>query len=268
MSGRTLAAVIGVGVALAAPPLWSATQVLTGAAAFGDWHQDAPGVSRKITAADLPAPFATPSSRETAHIVSEPSGATPHVPPGFTVTRIADHLENPRAMTVAPNGDVFIAESRADQIVVLRGGQVSTFATGLDSPYGIAFYPPGPEPKFVYVGNTQSIVRFPYKNGDLKAGGQPETLVAPLSDSGSGHWTRDIAFSPDGKRMYVSVGSSTNDAENRPNQPPEPAWEAEHGLGAGWAHETNRADLLEFSAGGREGAGVRGGVAQLRRSRG
>jgi glucose/arabinose dehydrogenase len=255
MSGRPLAAIIGLAVALLAPPLLGATQLLTGQAAFGDWHRDAPGVSRKIAAADLPQPFASPSARETARIVPEPAGATLHVPPAFTVTRIADHLDNPRAVRVAPNGDVFIAESRADKIVVLRAGRVSTFATGLDGPYGIAFYPPGPDPKFVYVGNTQSIVRFPYKNGDVKASGAPETLVAPLSDSGSGHWTRDIAFSPDGRRMFVSVGSSSDDAENLPKMQLDQVrdWEGAHGLGAGWAHETNRADVLEFAPEGGKG---------------
>ena len=89
------------------------------------------------------------------------------------------------------------------------------FATGLDRPFGIAFYPAGPEPKYVYVGNTDSVVRFPYKNGDTKASGEAETIVKdiPSGDEevgGGGHWTRDLEFSPDGKTLYVSVGSRSN----------------------------------------------------------
>ncbi|HEX3884515.1 MAG TPA: sorbosone dehydrogenase family protein [Stellaceae bacterium] len=247
---------------------WAADQprVLTGAAAFGDWRQDAPGTVRKISAADLPAPFASPSARDTPRIVREPDGAKPSVPRGFSVARFADHLEGPRAIRVAPNGDVFVAESRAGAIVVLRPGKDApehqTFATGLDSPYGIAFWPPGPNPQYVYVGNTQSVVRFPYRNGDLRASGPAQTLVAPLAETGGGHWTRDIAFSPDGKQMYAAVGSSTNDAENMPKWSPDQIrpWEARHGLGAGWEHEANRADVRVFDPEGHGGKALATGI--------
>jgi glucose/arabinose dehydrogenase len=241
-------------VAAADPP-----QALTGSAAFGDWKQDAPGTRRKITATDLPQPFATGSTRETAHIVSPPAGAHPTAPPGFSATIFADHLQNPREIRVAPNGDIFVAESRADRIRVLRAGegtgkaeQNEIFATGLDSPFGIAFYPPGPNPQYVYVANTTSVVRFPYKNGDLKAGGPSETIVPSLVESGSGHWTRDIVFTPDGKHMFVSVGSGSNDAEGMPKTPPE-GWKASHPLGAAWGSEAGRADVLEFDPDGGNG---------------
>ena len=239
-----------VAVALAADP----PRLLTGTAAYGDWKADAPGVIRKVTSADLPPPFATGSTREAARIVSPPAGAQPATLPGFSATVFADHLQKPREIKVAPNGDVFVAESGADRIRVLRGTdkaeQSEIFATGLDSPFGIAFYPPGPDPQYVYVANTNSVVRFPYKNGDLKAGGPAETIVPSLVESGSGHWTRDVVFSPDGKHMFVSVGSGSNDAEGMSKAPPQ-GWVASHPLGAAWGSEAGRADVLEFDPGGR-----------------
>jgi glucose/arabinose dehydrogenase len=246
LSGAGLCAVAALAVA-ADPP-----KILSGQAAFGDWKADAPGTLRKITAADLPPPFATGSARESARVISPPAGARLATLPGFAVTLFADHLRNPREIRVAPNGDIFVAESRDDRVRVLRpadgGGKVEQneiFASGLDSPFGIAFYPPGPDPRFVYVANTTSIVRFPYKNGDLKASGPPETVVPDLVDSGAGHWTRDIVFSPDGKRMFVSVGSGSNDAEGMPKTAPD-GWAAAHALGATWGNETGRADVLVF----------------------
>jgi glucose/arabinose dehydrogenase len=190
--------------------------------------------------------------RETAVIVKPPADAQPSVPQGFSISLFADHLQAPREIRVAPNGDIFVAESRAGQIRVLRAAdgagkatQSEVFASGLDEPFGIAFYPPGPEPQFVYVANTNSVVRFPYKSGDLKASGAPETIVPQLAESGGGHWTRDVVFSADGKRMFVSVGSGSNDAEGIGKTAPE-GWEASHPLGAAWSGETGRADVLVF----------------------
>lgn len=210
-------AVLGIAaVALGADP----PPLLTGQATFGDWHGDAPGVRRKITAADLPPPFATPSVRESARVVSRPAGAALSLPPGFSAALVADRLDNPRAIRVAPNGDIFLAESRANRVRVLRASgeavkpeQNEIFASRLSSPFGIAFYPPGPDPQFVYVAEPDAIKRFPYRSGDLKASGPAETVVSILTGSGSGHWTRDIAFSADGKRMFVSVGSASNAGE-------------------------------------------------------
>jgi len=75
------------------------------------------------------------------------------------------------------------------------------FAENLRGPFGIAFYPLNGEPQWVYIANLNSVVRYPYRNGDLAARGPAETIVAKLSDTTGGHSTRDIAFSPDGKRM-------------------------------------------------------------------
>jgi glucose/arabinose dehydrogenase len=184
-----------------------AQTILTGAAAFGDWHADAPGVRRHITPDALPAPYATRSFGQAPEVIAQPPGATLHVPAGFAVSPFASGLDEPRTLRTAPNGDVFLAESGAGRIRVFTGQQSRVFATGLTQPFGIAFWPPGPSPKYVYVGETNRVVRFPYPNG-----GAPEVIVPSLPDGG--HWTRDIVFSPDGGRMFVSVGSATNDMQD------------------------------------------------------
>jgi glucose/arabinose dehydrogenase len=221
----------------------SPQKVLTGQGALGDWTTDAPGVRRRITLADLPRPFATESANNHPDIVRRPAGAWPKAPAGFVVEEFATELKNPRLIRTAPNGDLFVAESRPGRIHVLRApdgaGKVQTssvFAAGLDRPFGIAFYPPGPEPKWVYVGETGSVVRFPYQNGDLKSRGPKETIVGDIPSGGllegGGHWTRDIAFTNDGRKMFVSVGSRSNVAE-RSMDP-----------------EKNRADVLEYNPDG------------------
>ena len=161
---------------------------------------------------------------------SGPKGPGPRPPRGSRSTEFATGLTNPRVIMTAPNGDIFVAESQAGRVKVLRDADgdgkpevTEVFAEGLNQPFGIAFYPPGPNPTHVYVANTDSVVRFPYKNGDTKATGAPETIVKELPGyarlTGGGHWTRDVVFSPDGKRMFVSVGSRSNvdddEGENR-----------------------------------------------------
>jgi glucose/arabinose dehydrogenase len=217
---------------------------------FGDYRTDAPGVRHHITVSELPAPFATPSVHNGPKVVPRPGGAILKVPPGFTVALYASGLQNPRLMRTAPNGDVFVAESAQNRIRVLRGGssaEVSKiFAEGLDRPFGIAFYPPGPEPRFVYVGNVNSVVRFPYRNGDLTARGPMETLVSKLADTTGGHWTRDLAFSNDGSRLFVSVGSESNVADGLAAKSADEirAYESTHGVGSCWGSEEWRADVL------------------------
>jgi hypothetical protein len=226
----------------------------------GDYHGDAPSVRRHIKLADLPAPYATPSIGNGPRVVAPPPGAHLSVPAGFAVDVFARDLKQPRLLRSAPNGDLFVAESAAGQIRVLRTEEgssnpqtIEVFAASLDRPFGIAFYPPGPSPQWVYVANTNSIVRFPYANGDMKARGTPETVLAKITKSPGGHWTRDIAFSLDGKRMLVSVGSASNVADNLPQLFPDDIadWEAGHGLGSAWDYEANRADVLELDPDGR-----------------
>jgi glucose/arabinose dehydrogenase len=204
---------------------------ITGQAAFADYSQQKPGIRRKITVADLPEPKEDESVDNGPSLVPRPDGATPEVPAGFKVELYAEGFKEPRLIRTAPNGDLFLADSAAGSIRVLRGvdadgkAKVSeTFATGLDHPFGIAFYPLGENPKWVYVGNTTSVVRFAYKAGDLKATGAPETVVPVLPGyaqlRGGGHWTRDVVFSKDGQRMFVSVGSASNvdDTDTHPNE--------------------------------------------------
>lgn len=187
---------------------------------FTDYRSESPGRRHRITPLDLPVPYATPSANAQAQVIARPARAWPQAPPGFSVQLYASGLEGPRLMRAAPNGDVFLSESEAGKILVLRGvdpkGQVEmreTFATGLDKPFGIAFYPPGAAPEWVYVANTGAVVRFPYRNGDLKARGPAQKICEVPGRGllrGGGHWTRDIAFSLDGKTLYVSVGSKSN----------------------------------------------------------
>ena len=113
------------------------------------------------------------------------------------------------------------------------------FASGLDQPFGIAFYPPGSDPQWIYVANTGSVVRFPYRSGDLKARGKAEVIVRDLPHAKGrsvqrGHITRDIVFSQDGQQMFVSVGSASNEGEGmeKRNAGAIVRWEADHGLGS------------------------------------
>ena len=226
--------------------------VLAGMAAYGDWRTDHPGVVRKITPADLPAIGKTPVGVAPPAMVDKPAKESLDTLPGFSVSAFAK-LDAPRLIRVAPNGDIFVSEGDVGRVAVLRApagaaaaGTVERFAEGLKQPFGIAFYPPGPNPQWVYIANTDSVVRFPYRNGDLKARGAPETVIAKLTETHSDHWTRDIVFSPDGRRMYVSVGSGSNDAESMPKKTADEtkAWQAGHALGAAWGIETGRADVL------------------------
>ena len=181
---------------------------------FTDFRSEEPGRVHKITVQDLPAPYASKSADNGPHLVDRPNDAWPKAPAGFKVEQFASGLREPRLLLTAPNGDIFLAETGAGQIRVFRGltpdgkpQQAEVFASGLKRPYGIAFYPPGNDPQWVYVGSTESIVRFPYHSGDLHATGPSQHLV---DLPGGGHWTRDIQFSPDGKKMFIAVGSKSN----------------------------------------------------------
>jgi glucose/arabinose dehydrogenase len=233
--------VVAVSVFVSLQEISASGEVLTGQAAFTDYTKESPGIRRKLTVADLPAPYATLSADNPSHVVGRPASAWPHGPPGFKITLYATGLDNPRLIRTAPNGDLFLAESQSGKIRVFRGitpdgraAESHVFATGLRLPFGISFYPNGPDPKWVYVGNTDSVVRFPYENGDTQAHGQAQ-LLAELPGGagilrGRGHWTRDVVFSRDGKRMFVSVGSYSNVDDPDTH-----------------ARETRRAAILEFT---------------------
>jgi glucose/arabinose dehydrogenase len=173
---------------------------------------------RHVRAEDLPAPNATPSVSNIPEVVPRPKGAALRVPPGFTIREWAADLTNPRVLIVAPNGDVFVSESKANRVSVLRDkdgdGKAETravFAENLNRPFGLALYPPGPQPAYLYIANTDSVVRCPYRRGQMKAGGAPEVIVRDLPVGG--HWARNLRFSPDGKKMVLSVPSQLNIGE-------------------------------------------------------
>jgi glucose/arabinose dehydrogenase len=255
-----IAAAAALIASVTAIPLLAQTSadVLEGAAAFGDWHADRPGTRRLIRPQDLPPPDLTASTSNSVRTVRRTDDQKPIVPNGFEVNLFASGLTQPRLIRVAPNGDVFAAESGAGQIRVLRPNgaeapQSSIFASGLRGPFGIAFYPSGADPQWVYVGNTDSVVRFPYRSGDLAARG-PAEIVVPRLPTG-GHITRDVAFSPDGQTMYVSVGSETNVGSRMETLSAAELqmWVDSHPLGAAWGAETARADVLVFDPQGKNG---------------
>jgi glucose/arabinose dehydrogenase len=233
--------------------------VLQGKDAYGDWQSDKPGIVRLIRPQDLAKPGATPSVARFSRLVRRPSDASLQVPAGFRIELVAEGLRDPRVVRVAPNGDIFVAETRGGTIRVLRadadGAKVATnevFASGLKQPFGIAFFPNGDNPQWVYVANTDSVVRFRYQTGDLKARGKSETVVPSLPHDG-GHSTRDIVFTPDNKRMLVSVGSLSNVAEGMGNPPGGlDAWSRTQPLGAAWGSETERATVLAFNPDGKD----------------
>jgi glucose/arabinose dehydrogenase len=234
-------------------------------APFADWAQQKPGAPHKITVADLPGPAPEQAVDNGPTLVDRPEGAWPQAPAGYKVTLYAGgdappmtRAENqkqitqakegtfvmPRLIRTAPNGDLFLSDSQAGIVFVLRGtgpdgraAQTEKFATGLNHPFGIAFYP-AVNPKWVYVANTFTVVRYPYRTGDLHATGAAETVVGDLPGyaqlRGGGHWTRDVVFSPDEKRMFLSVGSASNidDPDTHPT-------------------EFHRADVLEFTPEGK-----------------
>ena len=248
------AAFIGLAASAPAQP---GGEVLEGKAAFTDWHADRPGLRRHIRPADLP-PANLAGSSSNGVRTARRGNEKPVVPPGFEISLFAEGLEQPRIIRAAANGDIFVAESAAGRVRVLRpqdGGKprVETFASGLTAPFGISFYPPGANPEWVYVANTNSVVRFAYRTGDLSARDKPEIVVPRLPTGG--HYTRDVVFSPDGSKMYVSVGSGSNVADGLGKLDPAAlsAWNAQHPPGAAWGFETERADVLVFDPDGKNG---------------
>ena len=231
--------------------------ILKGPAAFGGWEDSKPGVWRQIAPGDLPKPFATESASNAPGLVDRAADVKPVGLPGFSVELVKSGMQGPRVIRKAPNGDLFVADSVANEIYVLRmqDGEArpvedSVFASdGLNQPYGIAFYPLT-DPKWVYVGNADSIVRFPYKSGDLKTTGPAETIVAGIPSDY--HWTRDIAFSADGTTLLLAVGSGSNVGEDVTGEPQGGIgqWAKSRPLGEMWGGEEGRAAVIAFNPDG------------------
>ncbi|BAU64922.1 L-sorbosone dehydrogenase [Stanieria sp. NIES-3757] len=169
----------------------------------------------RITIDSLPQPFATQSASNSPNVIPVPENPTLNVPAGFQVNVFAEGLEQPRWMSLTPDGDVLVAESRRDRIRLLQDqngdgiaetNQVfGTSDNGLDQPFGMTFVGNN-----FYVANTGEVIRFDYQSGQtsLQGTGQPITQLTP--GGYNQHWTRNVIASPDGQKLYVSVGSATN----------------------------------------------------------
>jgi glucose/arabinose dehydrogenase len=232
------------------------------ASPFDSWRQDSPGVERMVNARDIP-PAKRGTGRESADLNNGPGFAPrgdrlPQVPAGFSVQLYASGLKQPRVLRVAPNGDVFLAESQGGRILVFQAadgvGRTATphvFADGLDRPYGIAFYPLGPDPQWVYVGLPDKIIRYPYHIGDLAAAGPAQVIVPDVPSTH--HWTRDVVVAADGRSLFYSVGSGSNDGGDMKPLAGErlKSFIAGHALGEAWGPELGRAEVRNFDPDGK-----------------
>ena len=208
----------------------------------------APGTG-PVDKLSLPAPFDTPSVRNTSKVVGWPKGKMPTAAPGFEVSLFAENLDNPRQAYVLPNGDILIVEAtrewigRADRpeksanrITLLRDTNGDgkpdvreTFLTGLNMPHGMVALG-----NWFYVGNTNGVVRYPYRTGQTKIEGKGEKILDLPTD---GHYTRNLLADPAGKKIYIAVGSASNvDEENT------------------WEKDQRRAGILEINP---DGSGMR-----------
>jgi glucose/arabinose dehydrogenase len=172
----------------------------------------APGAFAQVTdgkKVELPAPFASKSANNGAEEAKPPAGFLPTVPAGFKINVYAADFKAPRWMAVAPNGDVFLADSEAGKVIVLRDPQHTgsaqqneAFVSGLNQPYGIVFHD-----EYVYVADTDALLRFKYDAKTSKRTGEAEHLMDLPT---GGHWTRSLALAPDGKHLFVGIGSNSN----------------------------------------------------------
>lgn len=169
--------------------------------------------NHQVLAKDLPKPFASESARRSSRLIEQPENATLRMPKGFKIDIYAEgEFQYPRWMALAPNGDVFVADSRANSIIILRDkdkdGKAETrflWSDKLKQPFGMAFHK-----GWFYVANTDSVVRFNYKSGQTEAVGEPEQVIELTEGGYRQHWTRNIIFSPNGEKLYVSIGSKGN----------------------------------------------------------
>jgi glucose/arabinose dehydrogenase len=254
------------------------SEVRTGATAINDdLKSDAPGVRRHIKPSDLPAPpkqVGDPEASVAANVkvVAPPQGAAPKVPDGFAVQVFASGFKQPRTIRVAPNGDVFLSESGTGRVLVFgapsgsaaAGGtseKPEVFAQNLERPYGIAFVPPE-NPQYDYVAAANQVELDPYRDGEVKAAGPAEVVVDNIPTKR--HWTRDLAVSRDGKRLFLAVGSGSNlggDMDMSMSREKIRQLEKSHGRGAAWGPEENRAVVRVFDP---EGNRIRNYATGLR----
>jgi glucose/arabinose dehydrogenase len=211
------------------------------------------------TPPQLPAPDLSASKTKFSKVIGWPEGKTPIAPAGFTVTKFAGNIKNPRNIYVAPNGDILAVLSNSERtkkeqaenersgkaqseqggesantIVLFRDKDhdgkpelQTAFLSGLNQPYGVLIIG-----NTLYVGNTDGVYTYSYKTGDTKITGTGKKIVDLPAGGYNNHWTRNLIASPDNSRIYISVGSGSNAAE--------------HGV----ANEVRRADILEIKPDG------------------
>lgn len=179
---------------------------------------DRPGQKFQVSPTGLAKPYATPGVGNSPDEVSRPANAQPEVPKGFAISVFADRLDNARWLEVAPNGDVFLSEPSSGKVTLLRDSKQTgradqrfTFVNGLTRPHGLAL-----RDGYLYVGDTQAVWRVPYKDGQTTANARPQrvTKAKDLAPS-NGHWSRNIAFGPDGS-LYLALGSRDNISDYKP----------------------------------------------------
>lgn len=186
----------------------------------------------------LPAPFTTESVENRPEEAGWPEGKMPTAPAGFAVSKYADKLKNPRWTYVAPNGDVFVAESNtkksADRITLLRDVNKDgkpeikeIFMENLKQPLGMLVLK-----NYFYVANTNGVFRYPYKGGETKITSKGEKILDLPAGGYNNHWTRNLLANADGSKIYISVGSASNVAD--------------HGMD----EEKRRANILEINPDG------------------
>jgi len=204
-------------------------------------HHFAPGTG-PVDKLQLPTPFATPSVRNTSKVIGWPKGKMPQPAPGFEVSLFADNLNNPRQAYALPNKDILVVEAvrefpdrpakSSNQITLFRDTDNDgkpdlreIFLTGLNMPHGMLLVG-----DWFYVGNTNSVVRYPYRAGQTKIDGKGEKILDLPS---GGHYTRNLIADPAGKKIYIAVGSASNVDEEK-----------------GWEKDQRRAGILEMNLDG------------------
>ena len=193
--------------------LFSAALIAPLPAVAAEGPPETPGQQFHFTPADMPAPFATPASQARFQALGRPVGVGLELPDGFEANLFAEGLEHARWMAVAPNGDVFLAQSNVGKVTVLRDADgdgtaelIETYDEGFERPHGLVFHDGA-----LYVGERRGIWRIPYSDGDMQAA-EREMITQPnpfVGGSREGHWTRNLVVSPEGD-LLVAVGSADN----------------------------------------------------------
>ncbi len=169
----------------------------------------------RIDINNLPAPFATDSASKSPQVVPIPQNPTLRVPDGFAVNVYAENLDAPRWLALTPTGDVLVTETRQNRIRSLGDRNndgiaetKTTFATaanGLNIPFGMAF-----AGNSFFLGNTNAVLRFPYTQGQQQLNGTGNKITDLPGGGYNQHWTRNVVASPNGDKLYVSIGSESN----------------------------------------------------------